>query len=108
MQRVSPIASGARRCADDGSDNARQRHATPTRHLAGARAQCAAWRASARRAGGRPVHALVLVMATGIAVRLLDGLPRNKHSDPAVVVLDEAARYAISLLAGHEGGANRL
>src|SRR5260364_462243 len=50
----------------------------------------------------------VLVMATGIAVRLLDGLPRNKHSDPAVVVLDEAARYAISLLAGHEGGANRL
>src|SRR5260364_486082 len=31
----------------------------------------------------------VLVMATGIAVRLLDGFPRKKHSAPAVVVLDE-------------------
>jgi cobalt-precorrin 5A hydrolase len=50
----------------------------------------------------------VLVMASGIAVRMLDGLPRSKHSDPAVVVLDESARFAISLLAGHEGGANVL
>lgn len=50
----------------------------------------------------------VLVMASGIAVRLLDGLPQDKHSDPAVVVLDESARFAISLLAGHEGGANAL
>ncbi len=50
----------------------------------------------------------VLVMATGIAVRYLDGLIVDKHSDPAVVVLDEAALHAISLLAGHEGGANEL
>ncbi|NUU01706.1 cobalamin biosynthesis protein [Herbaspirillum robiniae] len=50
----------------------------------------------------------ILVGATGIAVRFLDGLPQDKHSDPAVVVLDEAARFAVSLLAGHEGGANRL
>jgi cobalt-precorrin 5A hydrolase len=50
----------------------------------------------------------VLVMASGIAVRLLDGLPQNKHTDPAVVVIDEAARFAVSLLAGHEGGANAL
>ncbi|HTJ91544.1 MAG TPA: cobalamin biosynthesis protein [Pararobbsia sp.] len=50
----------------------------------------------------------VLVMATGIAVRLLDGLPRSKLSDPAVVVVDEAARFAVSLLSGHEGGANAL
>ncbi|MDP9348675.1 MAG: cobalamin biosynthesis protein CbiG, partial [Gemmatimonadota bacterium] len=28
-------------------------------------------------------------MTTGIAVRLLQGLPRDKHTDPAVVVLDE-------------------
>lgn len=50
----------------------------------------------------------ILIMASGIAVRFLDGLPLDKHQDPAVVVLDEAARFAISLLSGHEGGANAL
>lgn len=50
----------------------------------------------------------VLVMATGIAVRWLDGLSRDKRTDPAVVVLDEAGRFAVSLLSGHEGGANAL
>lgn len=50
----------------------------------------------------------LMVAASGIAVRFLDGLAQDKHSDPALVVLDEAGRYAVSLLAGHEGGANRL
>jgi len=50
----------------------------------------------------------IIIAASGIAVRFLDGLVQDKHSDPAVVVLDEAGRYAVSLLAGHEGGANRL
>lgn len=50
----------------------------------------------------------VLVMATGIAVRFLDGLVEDKHRDPAVVVIDEAARHAIALLGGHEAGANAL
>lgn len=50
----------------------------------------------------------VIIGASGIAVRFLDGLAQDKHTDPAVVVLDEAAHHAISLLAGHEGGANRL
>ncbi|AST34550.2 cobalamin biosynthesis protein [Ralstonia solanacearum] len=50
----------------------------------------------------------IMVAATGIAVRYLDGLPQNKHVDPAVVVLDEAGRFAIPLLSGHEGGANAL
>ena len=47
-------------------------------------------------------------MAAGIAVRLLGGLPEDKRSDPPVVVLDTAGRYAVSLLSGHEGGANAL
>lgn len=50
----------------------------------------------------------IMIAASGIAVRFLDGLVQDKHSDPAVVVLDEAGRFAVSLLAGHEGGANRL
>ncbi|WP_443113240.1 cobalamin biosynthesis protein [Herbaspirillum seropedicae] len=50
----------------------------------------------------------IMIGATGIAVRFLDGLPQDKHSDPAVVVVDEAGRFAIALLAGHEGGANSL
>lgn len=50
----------------------------------------------------------IFIAATGIAVRFLDGQIQSKLSDPAVVVLDSAGRYAISLLAGHEGGANAL
>ncbi|MET0252539.1 MAG: cobalamin biosynthesis protein [Terrimicrobiaceae bacterium] len=50
----------------------------------------------------------ILVMATGIAVRYLQGLPKDKTTDPAIVVLDEGCRFAISLISGHEGGANRL
>lgn len=56
-----------------------------------------------------PMHAQwVLVGATGIAVRFLDGLTNDKRSDPALVVIDEGARHAIALLGGHEGGANAL
>ena len=50
----------------------------------------------------------VLIMATGIATRFVEGLLRDKRHDPAVVVLDEAGRYAIPLLGGHEAGANAL
>jgi cobalt-precorrin 5A hydrolase len=50
----------------------------------------------------------VLVMTTGIAVRYLDGLIKDKRSDPGVVVIDEGCRFAVSLLGGHQGGANFL
>jgi cobalt-precorrin 5A hydrolase len=50
----------------------------------------------------------VLVMTTGIAVRYLRGLIENKKTDPGVVVIDESCRFAISLVGGHEGGANLL
>ena len=50
----------------------------------------------------------VLVMTTGIAVRYLAGLIKDKRTDPGVVVIDEGCRFAVSLLGGHEGGANDL
>ena len=50
----------------------------------------------------------ILIMAAGIAVRYLQGLVFDKKSDPAVVVVDEAGRFAVPLLGGHEAGANRL
>jgi cobalamin biosynthesis protein CbiG len=51
---------------------------------------------------------LILVMAVGAAVRLVAPLLRDKLSDPAVVVVDDGGRYAISLVSGHAGGANDL
>ncbi len=56
-----------------------------------------------------PKHsALICIMATGIVVRQIAPLLRHKTVDPAVVVLDERGQYAISLVSGHLGGANRL
>ena len=50
----------------------------------------------------------IFIMATGIVVRQIAGLIEDKTKDPAVVVCDEKGEYAISLLSGHIGGANRL
>jgi cobalt-precorrin 5A hydrolase len=50
----------------------------------------------------------VILAPLGVVVRSLASLVRNKLRDPAVVVVDAGARYAISLLSGHEGGANEL
>ena len=50
----------------------------------------------------------VFIMALGIVIRVIAPLIKNKYVDPAVVVLDDRGRFAISALSGHEGGANRL
>jgi len=52
--------------------------------------------------------ALVFIMASGIVVRTIAPLLKDKRTDPAVVVLDETGKFAISLVSGHLGGANEL
>jgi cobalt-precorrin 5A hydrolase/precorrin-3B C17-methyltransferase len=56
----------------------------------------------------RRYRRLVLIMAVGIAVRLVASELRDKHKDPGVVVVDDAGSFSVSLLSGHEGGANQL
>jgi precorrin-4 C11-methyltransferase len=51
---------------------------------------------------------LVFICAAGIAVRAIAPLVSSKHDDPAVVVTADNGAYVVSLLSGHEGGANGL
>jgi cobalt-precorrin 5A hydrolase len=51
---------------------------------------------------------LIYVMPTGVVVRAIAPCLGRKTVDPAVVAVDVGGRWAISLLGGHEGGANAL
>lgn len=50
---------------------------------------------------------LIFICATGIVMRTLAPVLVDKHQDPPVLVIDEQAQFVISLLSGHEGGANQ-
>jgi len=54
------------------------------------------------------VRGLVVFAPTGVVVRSIAPLLEHKTKDPGVVVVDALARWAIPLVGGHEGGANRL
>ncbi|WP_277058611.1 cobalt-precorrin 5A hydrolase [Trichlorobacter lovleyi] len=51
---------------------------------------------------------LVYAAPCGVVLRALAPVLQHKLTDPAVVVTDVLGRWAISLLSGHEGGANDL
>jgi cobalt-precorrin 5A hydrolase len=50
----------------------------------------------------------VCIMAAGIVIRAISPIIQGKQTGPGIVVCDEFGRQAISLLGGHEGGANEL
>lgn len=56
----------------------------------------------------RQTDALIMICAVGIAVRMIAPLIADKRSDPAVVAIDDAGKFAVSILSGHIGGANDI
>lgn len=53
-------------------------------------------------------QALIYVAPAGVVVRAIAPHVKSKYTDPAVVVVDAMGRFAVSLLSGHEGGANEI
>ncbi len=51
---------------------------------------------------------IIAIVSLGAMVRLMAPHLKDKEQDPGVVVMDEAGRFAIPVLAGHLGGANAL
>ena len=56
----------------------------------------------------RTCDAIVAVISLGAVVRMIAPLLQTKETDPAVIVVDEGARFIIPTLSGHLGGANAL
>lgn len=53
-------------------------------------------------------EALVCIFSLGAVIRLISPHISDKKTDPAVVVIDDTSKFAISTLSGHLGGANQL
>ncbi len=53
-------------------------------------------------------EALVCIFSLGAVIRLISPHLRDKKTDPAIVVIDDTGKFAISTLSGHLGGANQL
>ena len=53
-------------------------------------------------------NCIIGIMATGIMIRNICSLIKNKNVDPAVLIIDEKGKHVISLLSGHLGGGNEF
>ncbi len=53
-------------------------------------------------------NSLILIFSLGAVIRLISPYLKDKKIDPAVVVIDDSAKFVISTLSGHLGGANEL
>jgi cobalt-precorrin 5A hydrolase len=53
-------------------------------------------------------NSLILIFSLGAVIRLISPYLKDKKTDPAVVVIDDSAKFVISALSGHLGGANEL
>ena len=51
---------------------------------------------------------VVLFLPVGAAVRLVATMLTDKRTDPALVCVDDAGRFAVSVVSGHLGGADAL
>ena len=51
---------------------------------------------------------IILFISLGAVVRMIAPILKDKKTDPGVVVVDDRAQFAISVLSGHLGGANEL
>jgi cobalt-precorrin 5A hydrolase len=52
--------------------------------------------------------ALICIFSLGAVIRLIAPHLKDKKTDPAVIVIDDTAKFVISTLSGHLGGANEL
>lgn len=53
-------------------------------------------------------NAIVFIGALGITIRYIAPFVKSKRTDPAIVGMDEHAKWTIALLSGHIGGCNEL
>lgn len=53
-------------------------------------------------------NALICIFSLGAVIRLISPHLKDKRTDPAVLVIDDTAKFVISTLSGHLGGANQL
>ncbi len=51
---------------------------------------------------------IILIFSLGAVIRLISPYLKDKKTDPAVIVIDDTAKFVISALSGHLGGANEL